>query len=80
MQEPKLHTAITGELPEDHKLAFEEVVCPCCGEVLHDLVNECRRNWVETGTGNFCLNCFIDLVSDVGQQVTMGDEWGLKDE
>lgn len=77
MKDPIIHSRISGELPDDHPLAFTEVTCPNCGQVLHEMTNYCVQTWVETGAGNFDFSCWIDLVADMGHGKQLGDDWGL---
>lgn len=87
MREPKIHSHIEDELPEDHPLAYESVWCDGdCGRLVHAGNNECMRTWVETGRGNLCLWCFCQQAEkvtypgsdDVGY--VLFDEFGLPDE
>lgn len=53
----KLHDHAEDALPNAHPLAFEDVFCKRCGEMLHAGNNECMQAWVETGKGNYCVEC-----------------------
>jgi len=57
-----------------HPLAYEQVNCKRCGELLHAANNECMQTWVETGKGDYRLICFIGVVDSI--QV-IEDGWGL---
>lgn len=58
LMEPLIHSHITDELPNGHKLAQETVYCKSCDKMLHHSINECMQTWVETGYGNYCIKCF----------------------
>lgn len=72
--EPRIHSYITDELPNDHPLAHKSVDCDECNLTLHESTNECINPWAETGKGNYCLKCF----SDIDQHAEITDEYGLK--
>lgn len=80
--EPLIHSHITDCLDEDHpftKLACNNtpvVDCDNCNEMLWHY-NECMQTWVETGKGNYCLRCWISILSETGQMCMLDDEWGL---
>jgi hypothetical protein len=57
--EPRIHSHVTDCLPERHPLAQTRVCCDCCDALVHLKSNSCMRTWVETGSGNFCLRCFV---------------------
>ena len=58
MSEPKIHSHIEDVLDDSHPLAYAHLDCKDCGALIHAANNECMRTWVETGAGNFCLQCF----------------------
>lgn len=62
-REPRIHSHITDCLPECHKLAREDIFCDNkqCNAMVHCFNNECMNPWVETGIGNFCFECFIEM-------------------
>lgn len=62
MIEPKIHSHIEDCLDDDHPLAFEQVRCAKCGELVHAGNNECMQTWVETGQGNYCVVCWSVLI------------------
>lgn len=78
--EPKIHSHIEDMLPDDHHLACEDVECKGCGDMVHAFNNECMETWVETGLGNFCLGCFIKLVTEQDAFKVLRDEFGLEEE
>ena len=43
--------------------------------MLNAFNNECMQTWVETGVGNYCLPCFVNLTNGV-----IEDEHALVDE
>jgi hypothetical protein len=57
--EPRIHSHVTDCLPDRHPLARSRVRCDSCDSVVHLQSNSCMRTWVETGSGNFCLRCFV---------------------
>ena len=57
--EPIIHSHITDGLSKNHSLAYEEVFCKKCNQMLHAPNNECMCTWFETDLGNFCSKCFI---------------------
>ena len=63
-REPLLHTGITDCLPADHPLAWATVYCQECGAMVHGTPNENMCNWVETGKGAWCLQCFARRFAD----------------
>lgn len=73
MEEPRIHSHITDELPDGHPLAHEQVDCKKCGVLVHAFNNECMQTWVETGNGPFCLRCFA-----VTHGTVLDDAVGLK--
>lgn len=73
IKEPLIHSHISDLLPDDNKLAYNNVDCDICHEPIHAANNECLSTWVETGKGNFCLNCFNALASSD----CLDDEYGL---
>ena len=85
MREPQIHSHVTDTLPDNHPLAWVWVMCDnSCSILLHS-PNECMTTWVETGKGNFCLPCFVELVREEGKYPckaweVLEDEWGLSDE
>jgi len=62
-KEPKIHSDVEDGLPDDHPLAFTHISCsnPTCDVLVHSANNECMDTWIETGKGNFCLRCFLDI-------------------
>lgn len=71
MSEPKIHSHITDELPQNHPLAFSCIYCDslnCLSRegsaMLHASNNECMQTWVESGIGNYCIRCFVNLKFD----------------
>ena len=56
--EPILHSHVSDVLPDDHKLAFKQVNCNKCKELVHAGNNECMQTWFETEYGNYCTNCW----------------------
>lgn len=72
--EPRIHSYITDELPEEHPLAHKATYCIHCAAMLHASNNECMLTWVETGKGNHCLDCFVQM----DRLTEMTDEYGLK--
>lgn len=71
IREPEIHSHITDVLPESHRLAHQDVLCDHCGQLLHSYINECMQTWVEAGSGNFCLSCFVHVTG--GGAVLDGD-------
>jgi hypothetical protein len=61
LSEPRLHSHVVDALATDHPLAHRRVYCDGCDALLHLQSNSCMRTWVETGSGNFCLRCFINV-------------------
>ena len=62
-----IHTFVEPALSEDHELAHQLVSCEVCGVLLHNDNNEHTELWLETGKGNYCLDCFyfdVTLRSD----------------
>jgi hypothetical protein len=57
-REPRIHSHVTGRLPDTHPLARSRVSCERCESLVHLASNSCVRTWIETGRGNFCLPCF----------------------
>jgi len=74
MNEPKIHSHITGVLPESHKLANKNVRCTTCKSSLHSGNNKCMQTWIETGQGNYCIFCFAANDFDV-----IGSEYGMEE-
>lgn len=60
MRDPILHLGIKDRLPDNHPLASQSVYCENCGGSVHAFNNETMDSWVETGKGNFCLDCFYE--------------------
>lgn len=58
VREPRIHSHVTGRLPDSHPLARSRVSCERCESIVHLAGNSCVRTWIETGRGNFCLPCF----------------------
>ena len=58
MREPRIHSHVTGRLPDTHPLARSRVSCKRCESIVHLASNSCMLTWIETGRGNFCLPCF----------------------
>ena len=79
--DPILHTHIEDELPDTHPRAFEGIECDSvnngkhCRKLLHAANNECMTTWVETGKGNYCIECF----ARIPEVFALEDEWGLKE-
>jgi hypothetical protein len=63
--EPRLHSRVTDRLPDDHPLATSRVSCGRCETILHLQGNRCVRTWIESGSGNFCLYCFVVAVGEI---------------
>jgi hypothetical protein len=63
--EPRLHSRVTGRLPDDHLPATRRVSCERCETILHKQNNSCVRTWLETGNGNYCLYCFVVAVGEL---------------
>lgn len=63
MQEPRLHTALTDVIPDDHPWAWKSVFCVWCGQMVHGIPNECMDNWAETGLGPLCLSCLVESLN-----------------
>lgn len=59
-KEAQIHSMVTDKLDEDHPLAYEEVFCDICDNMVHCFNNECMRTWIEIESGNFCLDCFCE--------------------
>jgi hypothetical protein len=59
LPEPRIHSHVTGRLSGGHPLADTRVYCNRCDTLLHMQTNKCMRTWVESGSGNFCMRCFI---------------------
>jgi hypothetical protein len=57
--EPRLHSHVGDGLAADHPLAQMRIYCDRCDSLLHLQTNSCRRTWIESGRGNFCVRCFI---------------------
>ena len=72
-QDPRLHSHIEDALPDGHPMAFECVYCSTCGGMLHNNNNECMQTWVETGAGDFCVECFSKIPDVSGLE----DKYGL---
>jgi hypothetical protein len=72
LNEPRVHSYITDALPEKHSLAWKPVACRACGELVHASNNECMQTWIETGSGNFCLNCFAAYPDSAALDDDMG--------
>ncbi len=62
-KEPLIHSHITDLLLDEHPLAYKNVFCDICKDMLHAANNECMSTWVESGKGNFCLLCFIKMLA-----------------
>jgi hypothetical protein len=60
MDEPIIHSHISDMLPENHPLAYEEVECYKCNDMVHCFNNECMRPWVEWLGFNLCFECFLE--------------------
>ena len=60
MKDPILHMGIADCLPDNHPLAWEGVICEKCEAVVHAMPNETMQPWVESGSGNFCFDCFYE--------------------
>lgn len=80
--EPRIHSHIEDGLPDDHPLAEEVVVCRRCKHMVHACNNEAMTTWLETGNGNFCFPCFVEILKFTGTYPHIGwevleDEWGL---
>jgi hypothetical protein len=65
--EPLIHSHITDGLPDDHPMANEVVDCKMCGVMVHAFNNECMQTWVESGQGNYCLGCFVEVLKSRGE-------------
>lgn len=72
LREPVIHSHVTDVLPDEHPLAAQAVYCEVCQGILHCSPNECMTTWVETGVGNYCIECFVKLTNGVVE-----DEFGL---
>lgn len=57
-REPLLHTHVEDGLPEDHPQARTSLYCRACATMVHAHNNECMTDWVETGDGPYCVECF----------------------
>jgi len=77
--EPKIHSHIEDALPDNHSLACKDVYCLGCGDLVHAFNNECMGTWMETGLGNFCLKCFVELVAEHDILGVLDDEFGLEE-
>lgn len=66
--EPIIHSHITDLLDDDHPLAFRQVHCELCGELVHAANNECMQSWVEFAGHIICL-------IDFAKYLTSGDEY-----
>ena len=62
-EEPRIHSHLTDELPEDYKglndkvEPYKSIDCDCCDVMVHAFNNECMQTWIETETGNYCTAC-----------------------
>lgn len=63
--EPVVHSHITDGLHPDEPLASMTIYCENCGTMVHAANNECMTTWIETGSGNYCLPCFVALTNGV---------------
>lgn len=84
MREPIIHSHITDELPEDHPLSHESIECDKkgCVREFHCWNNECMSTWIETGRGNYCFQCFVDILKEENEEfgmLVLEPEWGLPD-
>jgi len=77
MIEPTIHSHISGTLPDAHPLAYVFVACEKCHAAIHDSKNKCLQTWVETGKGNYCVQCFNFL--HIHEGGVLKDDWGLPD-
>lgn len=79
--EPLIHSHITDVLPDNHPLANKQVHCERCRALVHAFNNECMQTWLETGQGNYCILCFLDVkrLDQPGPDAlaVWGPEWGL---
>ena len=78
VQEPILHSHITDGLEDDHPKAYQTLYCVECHDTIHAGNKECMKTWVETGKGDYCLDCFVGRIRDSGVGLGYLDsEWGL---
>lgn len=63
MSEPLIHSHESDCLPDNHRLANSSVYCSLCKMMVHAFNNECMAMWVETGLGNYCIDCFYAEVT-----------------
>lgn len=78
--EPRIHSHIGDGLPEGHPKAYEHFGCENCEDLVHANNNECMQTWIETGKGDFCMQCWADLLGgseDLGRFSCLDDEWGI---
>jgi hypothetical protein len=68
--EPRLHSQVIDRLPDNHPLAKSRVSCERCEAILHSQSNRCVRTWIESGSGNFCLYCFVVAVGEIAPNAT----------
>lgn len=73
MIEPIIHSNITDALPKDHHLAYKIVNCKNCKTMCHCDNNECMQTWVETGDGNYCIDCLARITDGV-----LGSNYALR--
>jgi len=59
-KEAQIHSHVTDHLDEGHPLAYEEIFCDICDNMVHCFNNECMKIWIEIESGNFCLDCFCE--------------------
>lgn len=59
--EPKIHSHIEDSLPATHPLAFVQVHCDECDELVHAGNNECMQTWFEFVDANVCASCVGEL-------------------
>ena len=71
LREPQIH-GVLDCVADDHPLAWVSTYCVLCGVMVHGLPNEVMTEWVETGKGAWCLQCFA-------RDFDSSDEsWGLR--
>jgi hypothetical protein len=61
-QEPLCHSHLTDGLPDDHPLAWQQVHCERCSELVHAANNECMQTWFEFEGHVACAPCFGDYL------------------
>lgn len=71
-----------GWMEKHDNFSHDSIYCDSCNEMVHlgALRNKNQMTWVETGNGNFCMQCFCDK-TNYGESLRNDDElelWALK--